>query len=131
MTLYSPALGKIPLNKKSRRESAMAKISSASPGTSNNNITKNQQYEIVAVLESKKEASCGTTRIITRDDSGKLYCLYGVKSFIPKKKLLPEFNYIKAIVEKKARGKKIVSTLRYFSTVKRNHCYCIRAVSIT
>ena len=85
------------MNKKSRRETTGPKLSNASPGKSNNNVSKEQKSEIVAVLDSKK-TGCLSKRIITRENDGKLYSIIQVKSFLPKK-TPPQFAYLKAIAE--------------------------------
>ena len=137
MTLQSPALDKNPMNKKSRRETTVAKLSSASPKKSNNNVPKEQTSEIVAVLDAKKHG-CLSKRIITRENDGKLYSMMQIKSFHPKKSP-PEFAYLKAIVEiNYTHAKKYTRAINsrdfsilYISTVIRSTFYYTCDVNIT
>ena len=101
MTQNSPASDKVPTNKKSRRESSGTKISSENPGKSNNNVLKDQTYEIVSVRNpsEKSGSSSLSNRIITRDSNGKLFAIFCVKTFQPKKPVPQKFNYLKEIVE--------------------------------
>lgn len=102
MTQISPAIDKIPVNKKSRREASGSTISNENPGKSNNNVLKDQKYEIVTVLNPTVSAGPDSLnkRIITRDDNGKLYSIFCVKSFQPKKPVKQQqFKYLKEIVK--------------------------------
>ena len=101
MTHNSPASDKIPANKKSRRTSSGTKISSENPGKSNNNVLKDQKYEIVTVRNPSEKSGPDSlsNRIITRDSNGKLFAMYCVKAFEPKKPVPQKFNYLKEIVE--------------------------------
>ena len=109
VTHNSPASDKIPANKKSRRESSGTKISSENPEKSNkkqsrksnNNVLKDQKYEIVTVRNPSEKSGPDSlsNRIITRDSNGKLFAMYCVKAFEPKKPVPQKFNYLKEIVE--------------------------------
>ena len=107
MTQNSPASDKIPANKKSRRESSGTKISSENPEKSNkkqsrksnNNVLKDQKYEIVDILDPSPLATVESlsNRIITRDRNGQLHAMIYVKAFQPKKPISKELTYLKEI----------------------------------
>ena len=101
MTQYSPASDKISsAKKKSRREFPATKIASLNPGKSNNNVLKDQKYEIVDVLDPSPLATAESlsNRIVTRDSDGKLFAMIYVKAFQPKKLISKELTYLKEIV---------------------------------
>ena len=101
MTQNSPASDKISKNKKSRREFSGTKISNENPGKSNNNVLKDQKYEIVSVRNPSERSGPDSlsNRIITRDSNGKHFAMYCVKAFQPKKLVSQKFNYLKEIVK--------------------------------
>ena len=100
MTQNSPASDKISsAKKKSRRESPATKIASLNPGKSNNNVLKDQKYEIVDILDPSPLATVESlsNRIITRDSNGQLHAMIYVKAFQPKKPISKELTYLKEI----------------------------------
>ena len=102
MTQNSPASDKISsAKKKSRRESPATKIASLNPGKSNNNVPKDQKYEIVDILDPSPLATVESlsNRIITRDSNGQLHSMIYVKAFQPKKPISKELTYLKGIVQ--------------------------------